>query len=426
MRALNIVTVLFSGGLLLAAGCGSSSDGSGEGGSGGHAGATAGSAGKGGNGGGAAGAAGHAGSGGGVAGATAGGSGSTNVGGATAGTAGTVAGAGGAAGLGGAAAGAGGAAAGAGGTAVAGAGGHAGSAGSGGAAAGVGGVAGAAGAAGGGIAGAGGAGGSSLSPLAARGQYLVTSVLGCTGCHTAQLGGTDCFAKSGATGCLSSANLTNDPTGLMGFSDQQIKDAITKGVSPRDPSKYLFSNMPYYQFAPLSDQDASAIVAYLRVVPGVSHTVQAATAPFDVRPTAPDWAPVDPAALPAASGAAGPANGKYLATLACVTCHTVNATGSPVHIDAAKAFQGGKVVTPTVNGVAKSVETANLTPHATGLMSWNVSQIAAAITTAKDKNGVAICGMRALANMTTSDAIDIGTYLLGIPAVANTLTMTCQ
>jgi hypothetical protein len=34
--------------------------------------------------------------------------------------------------------------------------------------------------------------------------------------------------------------------------------------------------------------------------------------------------------------------------------------------------------------------------------------------------------MRALANMTTSDATDIGTYLLAIPAVANTITMTCQ
>jgi hypothetical protein len=34
--------------------------------------------------------------------------------------------------------------------------------------------------------------------------------------------------------------------------------------------------------------------------------------------------------------------------------------------------------------------------------------------------------MRALANMTASDAIDIGTYLLSIPAVANAITMTCQ
>jgi mono/diheme cytochrome c family protein len=266
--------------------------------------------------------------------------------------------------------------------------------------------------------------------VAARGQYLVNNVLGCSGCHTPQggafLSGTDCFVKSGTTGCLSSANLTNDPSGLMNLTDQQIKDAFTKGMDPDEAGKFLFSNMPYYQFANLTDADANAIVAYLRTVPGVSHTVQAATAPFDVQPSAADWAPVDPTLLPAAGAASGPTNGKYLATLACVTCHTVNATGTPTHIDAAKAFQGGKVVTATVSGTSKSVQTSNLTPDATGLMSWNVSQVAAAITTAKDKNGATICGMRALANMTSSDAIDIGTYLLGIPAVANAITMTCQ
>jgi mono/diheme cytochrome c family protein len=255
-------------------------------------------------------------------------------------------------------------------------------------------------------------------------------VLGCPGCHTPQggayLSGTDCFAKSGTTGCLSSANLTNDATGLKNLTDQQIKDAFTKGIDPVEPTKYLFSNMPYYQYGNLSAADASAIVAYLRTVTAVARTVAANTAPFDVRPSAPEWAAVDPALLPAASGAAGPANGKYLATLACVTCHTVNATGTPTHIDAAKAFQGGKIVTTTVSGTSKMVETSNLTPDATGLMTWNVSQIATAITTAKDKNGATICGMRALANMATSDAIDIGTYLLGIPAVANAITMTCQ
>jgi len=155
--------------------------------------------------------------------------------------------------------------------------------------------------------------------VAARGQYLVNNVLGCAGCHTPQggalLSGTDCFVKSGTTGCLSSANLTNDPSGLMNLTNQQIKDAFTKGIDPEDSNKYLFSNMPYYQFANLTSADADAIVAYLRTVPGVSHTVQAATAPFDVQPSTPDWAPVDPATLPAAGAAAGPANGKYLATL---------------------------------------------------------------------------------------------------------------
>src|SRR5437763_1793382 len=85
----------------------------------------------------------------------------------------------------------------------------------------------------GGGAGAGGSGGAP-DPIAARGQYLVTSVLGCTGCHNAQLSGTDCFVKSGTTGCLSSANLTNDASGLAGYTDKKIKDAFTKGIDPED------------------------------------------------------------------------------------------------------------------------------------------------------------------------------------------------
>ena len=443
MRRLTLAAVLFSTGCLLITGCGSDGNSTGTGGHGG------GSAGKGGTGGSAGGTGGSAGGTGGSAGGTGGSTGgSSGTGGSvgtgtggtgTGGAAGT--GAGGAAGTGGTGGAAGtGGRGGTGGTgAAAGTGGTAG--GTRGTGTGTGGTGGVAGTGGGGAGGTGGAAtgtggtgaggtGGAVDPVAARGQYLVNNVLGCAGCHTPQggalLSGTDCFVKSGTTGCLSSANLTNDPSGLMNLTNQQIKDAFTKGIDPEDSNKYLFSNMPYYQFANLTSADADAIVAYLRTVPGVSHTVQAATAPFDVQPSTPDWAPVDPATLPAAGAAAGPANGKYLATLTCVTCHTVNATGSPTHIDATKAFQGGKTVNATVNGTAKTVQTSNLTPDATGLMSWNVSQIATAITAGKDKNGATICGMRALANMSTSDAIDIGSYLLGIPAVANAITMTCQ
>ena len=347
-----------------------------------------------------------------------------------------------------------------------------------------GGAGGAAGAAGGGTAGAaggagaGGAGGAMLTTQQMRGQYLVNSVLGCPGCHTPQggsaLSGVDCFVKTapatgaagaggnggngaagaggeggsagaagaagaggaggagggaGAVGtgpCLSSANLTNDDTGLKMLSDQQIKDAFTKGIDPDEPTKFLFATMPYYQFANLSSGDADAIVAYLRTVPGVLHKVLDNRAPYDVQPSTAEWAPVDPTALPVAGTATGAANGKYLATLTCATCHTVTASGSPLHIDATKAFQGGKIVNATVAGASKSVQTSNLTPDATGIMGWTAAQVATAITAAKDDTGATICGMRALANMTTADATDIGTYLLGIPAVANTITMTCQ
>jgi mono/diheme cytochrome c family protein len=244
----------------------------------------------------------------------------------------------------------------------------------------------------------------------------------------AQFSGVDCFvnANSGAD-CLSSPNLTDDTTGLKNFTKQQIEDAFRLGKDPEDATKYLFATMPYYQFANLSNDDADAIVAFLRTLPAVVHEPQANAGIYAVQPAAPQNAPVNPANLPGASPVAGPTNGKYLATLVCVTCHTVDtAATTPKIIDATKAFQGGKIVNATVANVAKMVQTSNLTPDATGLMSWNVTQVAAAITTAKDKNGAAICGMRALANMTPSDATDIGTYLLAMPPVANTITMTCQ
>lgn len=251
------------------------------------------------------------------------------------------------------------------------------------------------------------------------------NVLGCAGCHTpsggALLSGVDCFVNANGS-CLSSPNLTNDATGLRNLTDQQIKDAITLGKKP-GTSAYLFSNMPYYQFANLTNDDSSAIVAYLRSLTGVAHQVAPNTAPYNVAPTAPQNAPVDPTYLPGASSS----NGKYLATLACVTCHTVDVANSmPKRIDSARAFQGGKIVNATVASVARMVETSNLTPHATGIAGWTAAEIATAITAAKTRTGATICGMRGLPNLSAADATDIGAYLLSIPPAINAITMTCQ
>ena len=186
-----------------------------------------------------------------------------------------------------------------------------------------------------GASGSAGAGGGATGP-AARGEYLVKNVLGCADCHTPQLAGgggpdmtrflsgVECFTKDPTTmGCLNSANLTNDDTGLKKKTDQQIKDALTKGLDPDAPtpgSQYLFAQMPYYQFANLSDDDANAIVACLRTVPPVIHASENG-APFDKQPTAAQWTPVVPANLPAPvnaapADAASAVNGKYLATIA--------------------------------------------------------------------------------------------------------------
>jgi len=335
-----------------------------------------------------------------------------------------------------------------------------------------------------------------LTGPALRGQYLVNSVLGCSGCHTPQkvggggpdttkfLSGVECFAKDTGGGCLNSANLTNDATGLKNVSDLDIKNALTTGVYPPSAdagTQYLFANMPYYQFANLSSDDATAIVAYLRTVTAVAHMAPANGGTFATRPTSAQWTPVTLAALPSpavpatdggtdGAGDAGTdagaaeagstdagtsatvSNGKYLAALVCSTCHTVNTSATaPLQLDATKAYQGGKKFTTTLTvaadggtdggdaggadggdagatmTISKEIMSANLTPDMTGLKDWTPDQIKAAIKMAKDDMGRALCSpMRSLPNITDQDALDIASYLKAIPPVANAITETCQ
>jgi mono/diheme cytochrome c family protein len=312
-----------------------------------------------------------------------------------------------------------------------------------------------------------------LSAAAMRGQYLV-GILGCSGCHTpaatdagsTPFAGRDCFAGSAAgPDCLSSANLTNDPSGIKNLSDQQVIDAFTTGVAPEKldgGAQYLFANMPYYQFTALKSDDAKDIVAYLRALTPVSHTVHANTGKYATRPTAAEWSSVSYADLPNATAPAAtdggadagdggadagtPAdltNGKYLAALACVTCHTVNtAATAPFALDEAKAYQGGKkanttVTVPADGGtdggdggttmITKEIQSANLTPDTTGLATWTVDQIVTAIRMGKDEAGRTICSpMRPFPSMTAADAKDIASYLKGIPAKVNAITETCE
>ena len=297
-----------------------------------------------------------------------------------------------------------------------------------------------------------------------RGQYLVKNVLNCSGCHTPSLpagggpdnskflAGNDCFAKDTATGgCLASANLTNDETGLKNLTDQQIKNAFTKGLDPEQPDgsvQYLFSQMPYYQFSNLTDNDAQAIVAYLRTVPGVSHKPADNGGPFATQPMAPQWIPVALADLPSVPSDAGTgvANGKYLSALMCSTCHTVNTSSkAPLQLNAAMAFLGGKEYTTTltvaidggasgVDGgaggtttISKTIQSSNLTSDPTGLKGWTVQQIVTAIKTGKDEAGRSICSpMRPFPGLADQDATDIANYLQAIPPVANALTETCE
>jgi hypothetical protein len=299
-----------------------------------------------------------------------------------------------------------------------------------------------------------------LTAQQSRGLYMI-NVLGCTGCHGANLAGNKLIGQDTATnGKLYSANLTNVSTvGIKDFSDQAIIDAFRTGKDPDQTGAdggtiYLFANMPYYQYATVSDDDAKAIVAYLRTVAPVSTAVTAATGSFAAPPTSPQWTGLTLGELPnpvgtdggVDGGTASEMNGKYFASLLCVNCHTVNtAATAPLAFDASKLFQGGKTISVTLQvpvdagadagdagpdaattmSKTVSVESANLTPDSTGLAAYTAAQISTSVTAAKDKMSRAICGMRANTGISAADATDLANYLQSIPAVNNPTGGTC-
>ncbi len=382
-NVLTVIGLLAAGGLVVV-GCGGDDDN--NGGTGGRGGASAGQAGKGGGSG--AGQGGTSGTGG-KGGSS--GSGNAGSGGTSAGTAGT----GGSSGTGGS-------------TGGTGTGGTSGTL--------TGGAAGEAGAGGEPSGGQGGEGGAGPSQdVIDRGAYIVRHLALCGGCHTAtnglELGGNPAFRGGG----LPAPNLTPDPTGIGDWTDRQIIDALRNGID--DEGRHLDPSMPYWFFHNLSDDDARAIVAFLRSLPPSSGAVGDANPDFATPPS-----PLSLSDFPDSSLGVSDADyvaaqqGKYLVSSAarCVSCHSTSSGGLPQ-----QSFFAG--VAPSNS---TSIFAPNITPDATGLSGWTAADIATALQEGTDKSNVALCGSMPSASkgyggLTDEDAYAIGVYITTIPAAAN-------
>lgn len=126
----------------------------------------------------------------------------------------------------------------------------------------------------------------SASDPAARGAYLVNSVMGCTDCHTPvdpatgaplmdkYLAGRQPY--EGPWGIVYGGNITPDEeTGIGSWSDEEIKRAILSGVA-KDGRRLIL--MPWYAYATLTAEDADAVVFYLKnVLPAVNNPIPAAS-----------------------------------------------------------------------------------------------------------------------------------------------------
>jgi mono/diheme cytochrome c family protein len=120
-----------------------------------------------------------------------------------------------------------------------------------------------------------------------RGAYLAT-IGACSECHTPQddrgqpihgleFGGG--FVFDGPWGRVASANLTPDPSGIPYYNVDLFKEVMRTGYVK---ARLVNQIMPWHAFGGMTDDDLSAIFAYLTTLPPVVHHVTNAE---DVPPT---------------------------------------------------------------------------------------------------------------------------------------------
>ena len=261
--------------------------------------------------------------------------------------------------------------------------------------------------------------------LVAKGQYIFAVAGGCA-CHTDPKGTPHAGGRAFPIpfGTVYSTNITQDKeTGLGNWTDQQIHDAMVKGIG-RDGSRIL-PVMPYEAYSGMAQEDLKALIAYLRS----SKPVKKATPPLK------SWAPFarslgTPLYLkvfgrfstpPAQAAKSGIERGRYLAehVSLCGDCHTPrNSIGVP---NRSLYFAGaGEKIGPLGEAVP------NITPDKeTGIGDWKREDIAELLLTGTKPDLDNVQGLMAevvehgYKNMRKEDALAIADYLKSIPPIKN-------
>lgn len=263
-----------------------------------------------------------------------------------------------------------------------------------------------------------------------RGRYLAEHVAACAACHTDRstvdhavetgprwAGGLHFDEEMrGLPGRIVSTNLTAHPyDGLGAWSDREILQALREGRS-RD-GRALAPVMPYRNYRVLSEDDAAAVVAFLRTLPAVPRH-----RPDETRLRFP-WSlgarwltgPGEPAA--AVDPTDPVSRGRYLATLmGCGDCHTATRRGHPRR----DREQAGGVVLHFADG--SRLVTPNITPDPeTGLADYTLDDWMRLAREGLRRHSIPIAynamPWTAWRGMSDADLADVYAWLRALPPV---------
>lgn len=218
----------------------------------------------------------------------------------------------------------------------------------------------------------------SMTPaLEERGKYLAEHVAICVDCHSSRdpsrysapvvpgtlgQGGFRFGPEMGLPGEIYARNIT--PAGIGDWSDGEVLRAMTEGVS-RDGTA-LFPLMPYKDYAKLCQEDAAAILSYVRKLRPIENEVPKTRLDFPMNLLVRTLPAPAELSKDCPDGRDEVARGAYLVSLSgCQHCHTPQDQGRP---RPGLELAGGVPFPMPMGGVAHS---ANLTPdRETGIGAW--------------------------------------------------------
>lgn len=264
--------------------------------------------------------------------------------------------------------------------------------------------------------------------LVSKGQYIFALAGGCA-CHTIPKGTPHAGARAFPIpfGTVYSTNITQDKeTGLGAWTDQQIHDAMVKGI--RRDASWIVPVMPYEKYSGMAQEDLQALIAFMRTLKPVKKAT----------PELKTWAPFarslgTPIFLkffgrfsnsPVQAPKSGLERGRYLVdhVSLCGDCHTPrNSIGVPNQ----SLYMAG--ASQKIGPLGEAVP--NITPDKeTGIGEWKREDIVEVLLTGTKPDLDNIQGLmyeviqgtpHGYKDMKKEDALAIADYLKSIQAIKN-------